>query len=75
MKTTRKTLSLLFALLIAASAWGQELAAVLEYVKVKPGMRSEFLELEKEVRRVHEQRVESGKILQWELYRVFYELY
>jgi hypothetical protein len=46
---------------------------VIEYLKVKPAMRSNFLKLQKEVwKKVEQEKIKQGKINGWELYEVLY---
>jgi hypothetical protein len=46
---------------------------VIEYLKVKPGMRSTFLKLQKDVwKKVEQEKLKLGKISGWELYEVLY---
>lgn len=46
---------------------------VIEYIKVKPAMRANFVKLQKEVwKKVEQEKVKLGKISSWELYEVLY---
>ncbi|HLO81222.1 MAG TPA: hypothetical protein VK166_09695 [Chitinophagaceae bacterium] len=46
---------------------------IIEYIKVKPAMRANFLKLQKEVwKKVEQERIKQGKISCWELYEVLY---
>ncbi len=46
---------------------------VIEYLKVKPGMRNSFLKLQKDVwKKVEQEKLKMGKISGWELYEVLY---
>lgn len=46
---------------------------VIEYLKVKPSMRSNFLKLQKDVwKKVEQEKLKRGKIDGWELYEVLY---
>jgi hypothetical protein len=46
---------------------------VIEYLKVNPAMRSNFLKLQKDVwKKVEQEKLKQGKISGWELYEVLY---
>lgn len=46
---------------------------VIEYLKVKPGMRGNFLKLQKDIwKKVEQEKIKLGKINGWELYEVLY---
>ncbi|HSF45800.1 MAG TPA: hypothetical protein VLA58_07295, partial [Chitinophagaceae bacterium] len=46
---------------------------VIEYLKVRPDMRSNFLKLQKDVwKKVEQEKIKQGKLNGWELYEVLY---
>ena len=72
MKTAKKTLLILLALAFTITAQAQYMGTRVEYVKVKPGQWSNYRELEKQVLKVHQAKVEKGIIVQWQMYRKMY---
>jgi hypothetical protein len=69
-------LSLASSLILSISANAQadkRQYVIIEYMKVKPAMRGNFLKLQKEIwKKVEQERVKQGKIKCWELYEVLY---
>ncbi len=43
---------------------------IIDYMKVKPGMMDDYLEVEKTWKVIHKERIRQGKITQWDLFRV-----
>jgi hypothetical protein len=72
MKTTNKAVLTILILLLAFSVQAQYMGASVGYAKITSGMNSEFLELEKVAKKLHQARVEKGIITQWHLYRKMY---
>jgi len=72
MKTANKTLLILLALAFTCSIQAQYIGIQVGYMKVKEGQMSNYRELEKEAKKIHQARVEKGIITQWQLYRKMY---
>jgi len=72
MKTANKTLLTILILAFAYSGYAQYSGASVGYMKVKPGQESNYLELEKVAKRLHQARLDNGIITQWHLYRKMY---
>ncbi len=71
-KTTSKAVLTILILVLAVSMRAQYSGASVGYAKITRGMNSEFLELEKVAKKLHQARVERGIITQWHLYRKMY---
>jgi hypothetical protein len=72
MKTANKTLLTLLALAFTFSVQSQYMGASVGYMKVKPGQWSNYQELEKQAKEIHQARVDKGIITQWHLYEKLY---
>lgn len=70
MKISNVCLLLLCSLLYSATLQAQ--LAVVEYMKVKPGMWEKYLECEQAYKIIHQERVEKGYILSWQLDQVLF---
>jgi hypothetical protein len=66
MKNFLKPAALLLFLSVSLCGAGQ--MAIVEYMKVKPGNDSNYLEVEKAWKKLHEVRLKTGQILSWALY-------
>jgi len=72
MKTFTGVLLTVVILAFGYDVHAQYVGATVSYMKVKPGQNSNYLELEKEAKKLHQARVEKGIITQWHLYRKMY---
>lgn len=64
------TLTGIVALSLAANLFSQ--ANMVSYMKVKPGKMQDYLEVEKEWKKIHQARLEKGHIIGWQLWHKMY---
>lgn len=72
MKAINKVLLTIVALTFSFTLNAQYAGATVEYVKVKPGQWSNYMELEESAKELHQARVEKGIITGWRLFRKLY---
>lgn len=71
-----KSLTKVFAVLLMAAfplgILAQEATIVINYMKVAPGMQSDYVKAEQGWKKVHEKRIEAGVMTGWQLWRNVY---
>lgn len=72
MKSIMKIFTALFITAFSFSLVAQDATIVLNYMKVNPGMESDYLEAEKTWKKIHENRIEAGVMTGWQLWRNVY---
>lgn len=69
-------LCFLTSTLFTSTAYGQDQPPtflIVDYMKVKPGMTSQYLDAETKVwKKIHQERIKAGNIVNWNLYEVRY---
>ena len=65
-------LSLLISCFFSAAMFSQGPVVKLNYMKVTPGMESDYLEVEQEWKRIHQKKIELGICDGWQLWRKLY---
>ena len=65
-------LAVLLTYALAHASYGQNTMAVVDYMKVEPSKVSQYLELEKKWKTIHEARIKNGVITNWGLYEVMF---
>ena len=69
MKRFFKFLNVLLFLLIPLSLLSQNSVIILDYMKVEPGHTQDYLEIEKEWKKLHQKKIEAGITTGWQLWR------
>ena len=72
MKSVFKLLLLLLMAVLPYSLFAQGATIVVEYMKVTPGMESQYLEVEKAWKKIHEKRIGAGVHNGWQLWKNVY---
>jgi hypothetical protein len=67
-----KLLLSLMILSICAVGYSQNAVAIVDYMKVKPQNEGDYLEVEKEWKKIHQARLDQGIITTWILYKRMY---
>lgn len=66
-----KNLSLTFVLFLVSLAMQAQIVALVDYMKVPENGGADYVAVEKQWKTLHQNRVESGKILGWDLWYVW----
>ena len=66
------SLTVLLTCVLVHVSHSQNVMAVVDYMKVEPSKVSQYLELEKKWKKIHETRIKSGVITNWGLYEVMF---
>jgi hypothetical protein len=72
MKTVIRTIFTLLLFAFCSTGQAQYTGIVVDFMKVKPGDRGKYLEVEKEWKKIHQARVDQGMIVQWHLWQKMY---
>ncbi len=65
-----KKIALLAATLFITAAIMAQTVAVVSYMKVAPGAEDAYIALEREWKKIHQARVDDGRMIAWELYYI-----
>jgi len=72
MKAIKFIISVLCTLCVTAILYAQTIIAQVDYMKIEPGGTSEYLEVEKIWKKIHQARLDQGLITFWGLYDVMF---
>jgi hypothetical protein len=72
MKNVNKTIFTLLLFAFCTTSQAQYIGIVVNFMKVKPGDRGAYLEVEKEWRKIHQARLDQGMIIQWHFWQKMY---
>jgi len=69
MKRNVRFSALSLLLTLSCTIFAQNPVVIVDYMKVKPGMTGEYLEVEQQWKKIHQKRIEAGLITGWQLWQ------